>query len=372
MYRLRATWALTLAAAIVSSSDPRAEPRRVPLEGVLHSLFAESPAFRVPDARTKQAEGAHTASSGAFDIVASANLQAQHSLFALGPFGALVGQSHDDFGIQASLGARTRENVTLQLSAGTPLASTIASAMNPDQPQVTANLGVPLFKFGRGAPLPAEERAAELHARAIRALQDDAESALAESIAEGYWLWVGSREQLSLAERIEQLTLDQLADVDKLIEQHARAPADRQALAAAAENAAASRIQAEQAMYEQQQALWETLGLAPPRGALVPSDDLPVPSTGLDQASLASAAHDLARTRPLLAYLRDESAAASERESGAGVGKRPDLTLIAQATAARIEDLAVPTQTELGYYGMVGLQFSLPLQNRAAHDSKSR
>jgi outer membrane protein TolC len=81
-----------------------------------------------------------------------------------------------------------------------------------------------------------------------------------------------------------------------------------------------------------------------------------------------------AETRPLLAFLERETRAADAREDGARTARRPDVNLIAQATAAQVENYTAAaasstgytSQTQLGYYGGVTLQFSMPLQNRVA------
>jgi outer membrane protein TolC len=143
---------------------------------------------------------------------------------------------------------------------------------------------------------------------------------------------------------------------------------DRLPFVAAAADAAASRTEAEQLMIDQQQALWEALGVAPPTNAVSPSAALPeVPGAPSEINPTVSRAHQLAQRRPLLAYWTREVAAAAARVDGAEVGRRPDVNVVAQVTAARVENAVVTTNTQLGYYGTVGLQFALPLQNRAAN-----
>jgi len=54
------------------------------------------------------------------------------------------------------------------------------------------------------------------------------------------------------------------------------------------------------------------------------------------------------------------------RAEGLRIAKRPDVNLVAQGTAARVENSVVTTDTQLGYYGSVALQFALPFENRRA------
>ena len=109
---------------------------------------------------------------------------------------------------------------------------------------------------------------------------------------------------------------------------------DRLAFAAAVEEAAANRTQAEQLLFEQQQVVWETIGLPPPATATVPSGQLPsVPAAPPAGTTLARRAHQLAAGRPLLAYLDRETAAAAVRAEGLRIAKRPDVNLVAQDCA---------------------------------------
>jgi outer membrane protein TolC len=352
--------------AAVHETAAAAQGNGASLEGALRSLFTASPSFHVYDVQTRQADALHLGAQGAFDLVAGAGVQAQRTLWSA-PYGGLTNDGANDAVVQASLSTHTPENVGVTISGSTPIVSSIDPSLNPDQPQATANMTIPLLKFGRATSFGAEERAAALHATATAALQEDAESEVAMRVAESYWQWVGSYQQLEVTRRLEALAVDQLKDVDQMIEQHARATVDRLAFAAAAEEAAANRTQAEQLLFEQQQAVWETLGLPAPATATVPSDPLPdVPGVAPVAAVLSRHAHQLAMRRPLLAYLDRETASTAVRAEGLRIAKRPDVNLVAQGTAARVESSLVPTDTLLGYYGSVALQFSLPLENRRA------
>jgi outer membrane protein len=370
---------LLLCSSFVAATAPAsAEEGNVSLQATMCALFQSSPAFQVYGAQTRIAEARHLRTSGAFDVVATAALQGQRTLWpsATG-YGNLSDQGFNDLSLQAALGTRLRENITIQLNGAMPLISSIDSLRSFDQPVVGANLTIPLLKLGRSTAFGAEERAAGLHSAAAAALQQDAESELATRVAEAYWHWVGSYEQLKWARRLEALALDQVKDVDQLIAQHARAAVDRLAFAAAAENATASRVQAEQVLFDQQQLVWETIGLPPPNASVLPESELPsVPATIPVGEVVARRAHELAQARPLFKSLNDEVEGARVRVEAARIGKRPDLNLVGQGTATRVErsdslanvsaSSTASVQTQLGYYGSIALQFSLPLQNRTA------
>jgi len=265
---------IACAFAAVHETAAAAQGNDGSLEGAMRSLFTASPAFHVYDVQTRQADALHLGTQGAFDVVAGAGIQAQRALWSA-PYGGLTNDGFNDVVAQASLATHTRENIGVTISGSMPIASSLQPSVSPDQPQATANLSIPLLKFGRSTSFGAEERAAALHATATAALQEDAESEVAMHVAEDYWRWVGSYQQLEVTRRLEALAVDQLKDVDQMIEQHARATVDRLAFAAAVEEAAANRTQAEQLLFEQQQIVWETIGLPPPATAMVPSGQLP-------------------------------------------------------------------------------------------------
>jgi outer membrane protein TolC len=342
------------------------------LEEALGTLFHASPTFDRQAMRAREAGASRLAASGAFDIVASAGIVGQRALWSA-PFGAMTNEGYTDLSVQAGLATRTRDNIGLQISGSKPVVSSVDPRVSPDQPQVSGTISVPLLKFGRAAGWGAEERAATLHAESADAQQEDGESELAARVAEAYWRWAGSFEQVKLTRRLEALALDQLRDVDELIEQHARAPVDRLSLAAATENAKATREQAEQAMVDQRQSLWQTLGTSARTDDEEPGQELPrIPVATVDPSALSRRARALAATRPLFRAYDREIAAADVRADAARIGTRPDLTLLAQATATRVDDATATTHTELGYYGMVALQVSLPIQNRAARAALER
>lgn len=358
---------LVLASAILVAAPSAAQETKASLVGVMRHLFDESPTFRTYRVQTREAQAAHLATSGAFDFVAGTTVQAQRTLWAAPPYGALTDQGYNDVSVQASLATRARENVVIQLSGSRPLASSISSTLSPDQPQASVNVTIPLLRFGRSASYSAEERAAGLHASAMAALEQDAESDLAAIVAENYWRWVGAHEQLDLTRRLEAIARDQLRDVDTLIEQRARAAVDRLPFVAAAEGASASRTQAEQLMFDQQQIVWQTLGLPAPAAPIEPSTTLPeVPAPWLDGSHLARRAHELAAGRPFLAYLDRENDALAAHAERLRIAQRPDLNLLAQATATRAVSAGATTESAFGYFGLVALQFSFPIQNRAA------
>lgn len=371
----------TLFGAIVAAAaaSAAADEGALALEDTLRALFQGSPAFQIYGAQTREAEGAHLRAAGAFDVVASAALTGQRQLLN-NASGTPTSDGYADLSFRTGLATRTRQNIALQLSGSLPLVSTLDVASSPDQPQVGATLVLPLLKLGRAAGPGADERTAELHAEAATSSQRDGEADLAARVAESYWRWVGSYEQLKLVRRLEELALDQMHDVDQLIAQHARAAADRLPLVAAADNATAVRVQAEQFLFTQQQVLWETIGVVPPAARALPADTLPIVPAALPEAAeLAERGRHLAASRPLFTALARESRAAAVRAEAARIGKRPDLDLVAQAMATRVEASSMTSapnaasrasaagaQAGLGYYGSLALQFSLPLQNRAA------
>ena len=379
---MRASQIFSCAVVIATTTIAFAQNRELSLEDTLRAVFQNSPAFRIYSEQTRGARAARLRAAGAFDVVATTNVQAQRVLWptAYGE-GILGDQGYSDILLQAGVSTRTRQNLSLQLTGSIPLISSLDPLSSPDQPQVTASLTLPLLKLGRAAAFGAEEHAAELHANAVAALEFDAESEFIARVAEGYWRWVGSYAQVKWSRRLEALARDQVNDIDQLIAQHARAAVDRLAFAAAAENASARRIQAEQTMFEQQQALWATIGLPAPEVYTVPRDELPAVELGeLDGDGVARRAHQSALSRPLIKALNEEAGAYGLRAEAARIGARPDLNLVGQATLTRIAapnpsagmqalaDSAASTvsKTELGYYGLVALQFSYPLQNRAA------
>jgi len=367
------------AAAFALAAPAAAQPREISLEETLRVVFERSPAFHVYAARTRAAVGTRMRAAGAFDVVATTSIEGQRTLWpSATSYGILGDEGYSDLFLRAGLGMRTRQNIDLQLTGSIPLVSTIDPTTSADQPQLTANLTLPLLKFGHSAGSAAEARAADLHATATAALQRDDESAFVARVVETYFRWVGGMQQLEWARRLEALAADQLSDVDQLIGQHARAAVDRLAFAAAAHNAAARRFQAETVALQQQQALWETIGV-PSSVDAVPRGELPkVPPPQSDGDAIARRAQETAATRPLMRALTDEREAASVRREAARIGKRPDLNLVAQGTLTRIA-AAGPTltttaivesttaqPTELGYYGLAALQLSFPLQNRTA------
>jgi outer membrane protein TolC len=106
---------------------------------------------------------------------------------------------------------------------------------------------------------------------------------------------------------------------------------------------------------------------------VVPGAELPaVPPAIPDAERIARRAHALAASRPLFKSLSQEVETAALRGEKERIGKRPDLNLVAQATATRVEPASAPalatgpSQSQLGYYGSVALQFALPLPNRSA------
>jgi outer membrane protein TolC len=359
--------ALMLAATRTAAAQERAPS----LEQTLAMMFDCSPAFHISSARTRRAEAGHLRSSGAFDVVTSAGVQGQRSLLS-NTAGLMTDASYSDLAVSVGIGGLTRANIGLQLTGSMPLVSTIDPILSPYQPLVSASVTVPLLKLGRSAAFGAEERASGLHADAALASQQESESELASRVAQAYWRWVASRQQLELMRSLEELALDQLRDVDQLIAQHARAAADRLAIVAAAENAAATRVQAEQTMFAQQELLWETLGLPPPTMHLVPDRELPRVPSPIDAGPVAERAHARATARPLFKSLADETAALAVRAEAARIGKRPDVNFVAQASATRVLSAAWDPQSStapdqrLGYYGAVALQLALPLPNRAA------
>jgi outer membrane protein TolC len=381
MRRTRALAALVGAALLSASPTAAAQEGGVSLGDVLGLLFHPSPAFQLLAAQTRGAAGSALRTSGTFDVVATTTLLGQRNLYSSST-GPLTNDGYQDLLLQAGVGVRTRANVSIQLNGSLPLISSIDSATSIDQPQVGATLTIPLLKLGPSAAFGADERAARLHASASVALQADAESELAAGVAAAYWSWAGSVEQLQWARRLEALARDQLRDVELLIAQHARAAADRLPFAAAADGATATRLAAEQAMFAQQQLVWQALGLAPPGAAMHPASTLPEVPPVDDTDALARRAHALAARRPLWRALDDELRAAEVRTRGAEIGKRPDLNLVAQATALRVTGgggvLTSASSTmssgasggaaadRLGYYGSVALQFALPIPNRAA------
>jgi outer membrane protein TolC len=365
MHRTKHFSTLVGACALLSSSTAWAEGGGTSLEDVVRSTFEASPVFRTYEVQTREANASRTIASGAFDVVATAGIQERRTLWP-GQYGALTDDGYADLSGQVGLATQLRENVSVQLGGNYPIQSTMNPALSPDQPQATGSITIPLLKLGRAAAASGAERAAMLHASAAAALQQDQESALTELAAESYWLWVGSFEQVKVTRRLEEIARDQLRDVDALIEQHARPASDRHAFAAVADTTAAVRGQAEQTMFTQQQALWELLGLPAPRSGTAPSATLPDVPQAPDASAVAGRAHRDAQSRALLRGLRDENAAARAREDAAAIAKRPDVNLIAQGAAARIENHLLNTETQVGYYGGVALQFSLPIPNRAA------
>ncbi len=364
--------AITCALMLLATTRAAAAQERAPtLEQTLAMMFDCSPAFHISRERTRRAEADHLRTSGAFDVVASAGVQGQRSLLP-NSAGLMTDASYSDLAVSVGVGGLTRANIGLQLSGSMPLASTIDPMLSPYQPLVSASVTVPLLKLGRSAAFGAEERASGLHADAAAGSQRESESELASRVAQAYWRWVASRQQLELMRSLEQLALDQLRDVDQLIAQHARAAADRLSIFAAAENAAATRVQAEQAMFAQQELLWETLGLPPPTTHLVPEGELPRVPPPIDAASVAERARASATGRPLFTSLADELAALAVRAEAARIAKRPDVNLVAQASATRVVSAAWDPQSSaapdqrLGYYGTIALQLALPLPNRAA------
>jgi outer membrane protein TolC len=358
--------AMLVATTALTSTSARAQERSATLQQTLQLLFGDSPSFQIFAHQTREAAGAHLRALGAFDLVTGIGVQLQRSLFSTGPYGALSDQGFTDVAIQASASTLTRENVSVSVSGSSPVVSELPMWSSPDRARVSATLSIPLLKLGASAPPVTEAQASYLNARAMAALQRDEESELAAGVIASYWRWLGACQQLDLMQRIESLTGDQLRDVEQLIEQRARAQVDRYPFLAAAQNAKANRIQAEQAMFEQQQALWQMLGLPAPAASLRPVGDLPVISASEDAIpEVARRAHEIVRSRPILAYFDDEIAAADVRVEGARVGMRPDINLLTQATTVRVET-AGGTGTTLGYYGVVGLQFTFPLQNRTA------
>ena len=347
-----------------------AQEHTVSLADALCILFRSSPSLEMLAAQTRLAQGTLLRTSGAFDVVASTTVQGQRVLLSNGT-GVLTSEAFDDVVLQAGVGARTRDNFTWQLSGSLPLISSLDARTTVDQPLASATLTVPLTKLGRSAGSGAEEQASALRARAAAAAQADGESELVARVADSYWRWVGSYQQLEVTRRLEALALDQVKDVDQLIAQHARAPVDRLALVAAAENATATRMHAEQVVFEQQQLIWDALGLPPPANVAPASFELPtVPAVLLDAAPLARRAHALASDRPLLRSLADEVEAASTRADAASIARRPDLNLLLRATATRVEretsDENAAPPFAFGYYGGVGLQLAMPILNRTA------
>jgi outer membrane protein TolC len=381
MKKKHATPFTTLAAvaALATPSTALAADGPASLEGTLRALLADSPAFRTFAVQTSEADANHLASSGAFDTVATASATGSRTLLTA-PAGPLTDQGYDQLALGASLATTLRENVSASLSGSAPVLATLPlDALPAASPQITASLTIPLLKLGRSSPLAAEERATGLHASALEAYQRDAESAMVAQIADDYWTWVGRFEQLKLSRALEALAKDQLKDVDELIAHNAKAPVERLPFSAAADNAAATRAAAEQLVVAAGEALREALGLPGPAPYATPTGQLPaVAAAPLDAALLAGRAHQTARERPLLAFLARETRAADARLEGARTAVRPDVSLVAQGTAAHVESYAATTsspagyaaQTGLGYYGGVTLQFSMPVQNRAARGAR--
>jgi outer membrane protein TolC len=341
------------------------------LQDTVRAAFTESATFRAFDVRTREAQGEALRVLGPFDVVANTTVQTQRTMWSA-PYGGLSSTGYDDLSLLVGLSTITRENVSAGVTASMPLSSSIDPTISPDQPLVSAQLNVPLLKFGRSASHGAVAHAASLHASAAEALQQDDESQLVARAAGDYWRWVGSREQVALARELEGLTKDQLRDVDQLIAQHARAEADRLPFVAVAENATANWLQAEETMAERQEALWLTLGIKSAPGMVTPAGSLPeVPLDVGEASAIAATARERALGRPLFAYVDREATAAAVRFDGARIGQRPDLSLVVQGTATRVgvygdATSATPTQMEVGYYGNASLVFSMPVQNRTA------
>ena len=370
---------MTVLACVLLGAPASAEEApgsRVSLAATLGALFRSSPAFSLYAAETRDAEGARLRASGAFDLVATAGVQRQRTLIAMG-LGGLTDERYSEAQAQVGASLRTRENVSMQVSGSVPFWSSLDPKVSPNQPQVTGLLTIPLTKFGRGTGPAADEQAASLHASASLAAQEDSESDLTAQVAEEYWHWVGAYEEWKVARRLEALAADQLKDVDELIANHARAAMDRLAFAAAAEDAAAALAQAQQSMLEQRQRVWERIGLPAPPGDALPMDALPaVAPPPLDGRELSRRARNHSLARPVLRALAEEVEAAAVRMKAAQIAERPDLNLTAQGTVLPVDAydpnaLVYPyptaaTPTHLDYYGLVSLQGSFPIPNRAA------